>query len=139
MTISRGAGTARLGSWPRLALALVLAGAALGTHFVPASGDTQYSGAIEWKTYMSDWVAPFYLSVWGQTRVTSGVTWHYIREELHSQRWAVSWQDNPTKTVSNYASKVYAKSGPFGRLSVRGWSWHKDWYTGDACNTSDGY
>jgi hypothetical protein len=121
----------------------VLVGATFVFHTPTASADTQYAGAIRGKTYRSNYVYGYgYQSVWGQTTVLSGVTWHYIREELHPQHyivWPLEWQTDPTQVVTDYASQVTTTFYGYYKLQARGWSWHKDWYTGDAVNTSDGY
>ncbi len=125
-------------------LVALLAVTALG--YTPAKrgyADTQYYGAIEGKTYRNNYVSrcPGYMGVWGSTWVTSGAYHSGLRIGLHPQYYLFGWNNEPTQVVdtfANYVSTDYFYTGG-GLLSVRGWSYHADQYSGDSGTTSDGY
>jgi len=131
-------------------LAVVLVGYSLVGQVRPTSADTQYFGGIEGKTYLSNWNGDYHQGVWGSTWVTSGAYVSTLRVELHPQwycqgpapwcpfPYSVGWNDASTQVVdqfANYVSTAYYN----GSHAARGWSWHKNWFSGDQGTTSDGY
>ncbi len=113
------------------------------------SADTQYYGDIQGKTYLSNYFDGYSHGVWGSTWVTSGAYVYTIREELHPQWYCLQdlpwcpgflpgWNSASTQVVDQYANYV-STSYYNGTHAARGWSWHKDWFSGDQGTTSDGY
>lgn len=147
----------RFGAVARLLAAgslLALAGAfATASESQVAIADTQTYGAIVGKTYRNNWggnCPPLFVACWQGTWADTNASpnSHDITVEHHPQVWTgcppsyqfYCWANQ--SVVNLRSTTTYLTTGGAvydSDFQHRAWTWHKDWTTGDAGNTSDGY